>query len=372
MSQLEEIAELLEQAARASKCAPCGCAHGAVAAIEAAVGTPGGVRSAAAELAAGLRPQEYDCLGCPACWPAEALGLLGDAGLVDTTPACPTEPVSARAGWPPLSGTYRVLRWSAPVAVCTLGDPSLAEAVAEAAGPELAIVGTLATENLGIERLVANVVANPNVRFLVLAGGEPRQAVGHLPGASLLALAANGTDASGRIIAAPGRRPVLRNIAADDIARFRSVVEMVDLIGLDDPGAIHDAARACAGRSPGSAAPPAMAAGRLSATPGRLPTRMTPDPNGYFVVLPDRARRILVLEHYTNDGLLDAVIEGATPAHCYTAAIDSGLLGRLDHAAYLGRELARAEAALAAASAYVQDAAAEHPGCDGDGAGPSC
>jgi len=38
--------------------------------------------------------------------------------------------------------------------------------------------------------------------------------------------------------------------------------------------------------------------------------------------------------------------------------IDEGLISRLDHAAYLGRELARAEQSLKGAAPYVQDRAA--------------
>jgi len=38
---------------------------------------------------------------------------------------------------------------------------------------------------------------------------------------------------------------------------------------------------------------------------------------------------------------LDCVIEGTTPASLYATAIDRGFVTRLDHAAYLGRELAR-------------------------------
>lgn len=46
--------------------------------------------------------------------------------------------------------------------------------------------------------------------------------------------------------------------------------------------------------------------------------------------------------------------------------MDAGLLTRLDHAAYLGRELAGAETALAPGDPYIQDAAPEQP------CGPSC
>ena len=41
------------------------------------------------------------------------------------------------------------------------------------------------------------------------------------------------------------------------------------------------------------------------------------------------------------------------------AAVDRNLVSRLEHAAYLGREVARAERSLASGEAYVQDAASE-------------
>lgn len=31
-----------------------------------------------------------------------------------------------------------------------------------------ALAGTLQTENIGIEKIIANVVANPNIRYLIL------------------------------------------------------------------------------------------------------------------------------------------------------------------------------------------------------------
>jgi tetrahydromethanopterin S-methyltransferase subunit A len=64
-----------------------------------------------------------------------------------------------------------------------------------------------------------------------------------------------------------------------------------------------------------------------------------------------------VLEHYTNPGVLDYVIEGETPSALYSAAIERGLLTRLDHAAYLGSELARAEETLLTGRPHVQDRA---------------
>jgi len=67
----------------------------------------------------------------------------------------------------------------------------------------------------------------------------------------------------------------------------------------------------------------------------------------------------LCLEHYANTGVLTSVIEGSTAAEVYMPAIGHRLASRLDHAAYLGRELARAEHALSSGECYIQDAAPE-------------
>ncbi len=151
-----------------------------------------------------LLPQRYECLGCDVCFPAVALNDLAGDGALDLTAvaSCPTDAVEERHGWPPLPGAYRVLRYQAPVAVCTLNDDELAAAIARAAPAAVAVVGTLHTENLGIERLVANVIADPHIRFVVVCGCDGRQAIGHLPGQSLLALSRNGIDERRRIIGA--------------------------------------------------------------------------------------------------------------------------------------------------------------------------
>jgi tetrahydromethanopterin S-methyltransferase subunit A len=83
---------------------------------------------------------------------------------------------------------------------------------------------------------------------------------------------------------------------------------------------------------------------------------MISDPAGYFVIYVDWTRQLLSLEHYRNDGVLDTVVEGQQAAELYLPAIEQGLVSRLDHAAYLGRELARAEQALRSGERYVQDA----------------
>jgi tetrahydromethanopterin S-methyltransferase subunit A len=93
--------------------------------------------------------------------------------------------------------------------------------------------------------------------------------------------------------------------------------------------------------------------------PGHLPDKATLDPKGYFVIFADRLQGLLTLEHYTNEGVLDTRIEGRSATELYTAAIEEELVSRLDHAAYLGRELARAEECVKTNRVYVQDGAPE-------------
>jgi tetrahydromethanopterin S-methyltransferase subunit A len=142
------------------------------------------------------------------------------------------------------------------------------------------------------------------------------------------------------------------------ITHFRQTVEVLDLIGLLDLDGVISTVRACTARNPG---PAKLLAVSHIVTPvlGYLPARMVSDPAGYFVIYVDRGRRMLSLEHYLNDGMLDTVIEGDSAAELYTPAIDRGLVSRLDHAAYLGRELARAEESLGSGKPFIQEAAPE-------------
>lgn len=359
----KEALTYLQEAMAAEKCRACGCFHQLVVALEQAFPAGAGPQELremvkAAKLC--LVERQYDCLGCEVCIPPLVVNALTQAlgEAVADLDVCPTEKVEERRGWPSLPGAYQVLRYQAPVAVCCLTDEDLAVAVVREAGPEIAIVGTLHTENLGIERLIQNVLGNPHLRFVIVCGPDSKQAVGHYPGQSLVALARQGLDERRRIVGAKGRRPLLKNLNPESVAHFREVVEVVDLIGETEAGKVIAAAERSAFRNPGVAR--AFAASPiLTPVPGYLPARMVSDPAGYFVIYVDRGRGILSLEHYLNDGLLDVVIEGASAAELYTPAIDRGLISRLDHAAYLGRELARAEESLRAGEPFVQDAAPE-------------
>ncbi len=185
-SNSEAIARL-QEAVDAKKCWRCGCLHSSLAAINRAIPVDRqspGLSEVMAKAQARLVPVQYDCLGCAVCFPPLAMNAL----RIDDE-ACPSEKVEVRPGWPPLPGSYTVSRYHAPIAVCTLTDEKLAATVAAQSWPEVSIVGNMYTENLGIERLVQNIISIPNLRFLILCASDSHQAIGHLPGQSLLALA---------------------------------------------------------------------------------------------------------------------------------------------------------------------------------------
>ncbi len=366
------VREQLAEAAAARKCHACGCFHGTVAALEKSDALARELAPALASARAAFVAKRYDCLGCEVCFPAVAENAFAEAFPGEARPQlCPTDNPTERSGWPPLPGDYRILRYRAPVVVCALHSADLVAALAARAPSGLAIAGTLHTENLGIERIIRNVLANPRLRFLVVCGEDARQAIGHLPGQSLLALLESGVDEHGRIRRARGKRPLLKNVTRDQVEAFRRQVEVAPMIGQCEVDAIAARVEACAARDPGpfEGAPAEIA---VAAVPAHEPSRLVLDPAGFLVVYPDRSRG-LVLEHYRNDGVLDCVLEGATPTAVGATAVERGLVSRLDHAVYLGRELARAEESLRTGLPYVQDRApeavapapAEDCGCEG-------
>ncbi len=361
-SGVDVISEQLWEAIRATKCHQCGCLQQTVKALEDTELGKGDLAPVLAEARNVFAPKRYDCLGCAVCYPAIAANAFADAypqagaGL----DLCPVEEPQARRGWPPLPGDYSVIRYHAPVAVCTLNSAALATELTDLKPEGLAMVGTLHTENLGIERVIKNTLANPHIRFLLLCGEDTQRAVGHLPGQSLESLFRNGVDERARILGARGKRPVLKNVSLAEVQAFRQQVELVCMIGEKDVQILGDTVREDAARDPGPNPSPFidMPIERIQVTE---PKRLILDKAGYFVVYPDRSSQCLVLEHYTNEGVLNCVLEGSSVGALYCDAIKRQLLTRLDHAAYLGRELARAERSLLDGIAFVQDAAPGEP-----------
>lgn len=121
---------------------------------------------------------------------------------------------------------------------------------------KVAIYGPLKTENIGIEKIVANVISNPNIRYLVVCGEDIR---GHRSGISLVALHKNGIDDQHRIIDAPGAIPYIENINSEAVERFRSQIKTINLIDEKDKNKIDTSIDKCIKEKPGSFGEPYIA-----------------------------------------------------------------------------------------------------------------
>lgn len=121
---------------------------------------------------------------------------------------------------------------------------------------DVAIYGHLKTENIGVEKIVANTISNPHIRYLVVCGEEIR---GHRSGGSLVMLHKNGIDEQHRIIDAPGAIPYIENLDEDAIHRFQEQIEVINLIGVTDENRIDEEIRRCIEEKPPSFGKPYIA-----------------------------------------------------------------------------------------------------------------
>lgn len=263
--------------------------------------------------------------------------------------------------WPPIVGEYFVLcdNQNCHVAVSTLASTSLADKLFEMKPKDLCIVGKTETENIGIEKIIRNAITNPSIHVLLLAGIDPE---GHRSGATLLALCEKGVDDSMRVIGSPGKRPVLNNVEKGEVEAFRNQVKIVDMIGCEDAakvaGKIKEIAMGkqlpCSNKKFARVIKP-MDVKQVEVVQADKSKKVGLDKAGYFVVLPLKDKGILNVEHYSNDNRLLRVIEGKDAASVYQTIVENGWVTQLSHAAYLGKELDRAELSMKLNFKYIQD-----------------
>jgi tetrahydromethanopterin S-methyltransferase subunit A len=343
-----------------------------------------------------LEPLEYPCFGCKYCIPPEAMTLLTNKypSLASSTLSSCELTVSTNS-WPPVEGEYTVLNHKAPVAVSTLASVKLEEKLSKLKPAGLCIVGKTETENIGIDKIVKNVVSNPAISHIILAGKDTE---GHQSGKTLLALWKKGVDKKMRVIGSNGRRPILKNVSRTEINKFRKQIQVTDMIGCENtrtlakkikelaPNAVREeCAPSCGCHEPAVMSQPVMlkvkpvvtsACGcgdtcndtksgsgpKRAAAPPRVKAKkhgknIKLDKAGYFVILPSRKNNTMLVEHYSYENKLLRNIEGKTARDIYFTIISNKWVSELSHAAYLGKELARAELSLKKGFNFVQDGA---------------
>ena len=200
---LNEIARGMEL----KKCRKCGCMKDALDQAERAFESAeeSEIRSLVPRMAvyqAMMQPLVYDCIGCKKCWGADATIELANNFDEVELDICGNEDEHASGGiqsaigssnrsahastvaaWPPHPGDYVVGNPEGTVAICTLSNRDLAVRVTAAGEPAVAIAGRCDTENIGVEKVVLNLLANPRIRWLVICGTEAK---GHRAGDAFL------------------------------------------------------------------------------------------------------------------------------------------------------------------------------------------
>ena len=229
--------------------------------------------------------------------------------------------------WPRQPGDYHVFDHKKSIALVLLQEVDPKDCHRPEVSSHLAIAGSLSTENLGIEHVVKNIIANPYIRHVVVWGKEVK---GHFPGDALLKLKDHGADARRRIIQARGGRPVLKNLVSAEIDHFRRQIEVRTMGGNTGVGALATELDELdrANRQPYEAGLTVETVNIIQAKPAE---RLTLDPSGYFVIMVMKGKPLPLM--------------------------DMNLVSQTDHAAYIGRELAKAEMSLQSGQKYIQDRA---------------
>jgi len=153
------------------------------------------------------------------------------------------------AEYPPEEGCYLRGNDFSPVAVVVIlrwpreeTPEDIEHLVRVAVESGAALAGTLQTENIGLEKVICNIVSNPNIRFLVVCGPE---SPGHFVGETILALSKNGIDERKRIVGTEAPTPYLFNVPPDHVDRFRKQVTVIDLVNEGAPEVLRQAVWSC-------------------------------------------------------------------------------------------------------------------------------
>lgn len=366
---LDKVFVELEKGMKLSKCRKCGCMQGALDELEAFFEEKAeNYREFLEEIKnyqRNMHSREYNCLGCEYCYPAEAVNhfnyFLNDKELNSHENNSCSD--NRNKSWPFVPGEYYSFCEGSgcPVAVSTLSDVELAEKLALRKPAELCIVGKTETENIGVEKVVKNIITNPTIRFLLLAGKESR---GHQSGRHLYCLWKNGVDENMKIKIGDYKSSRLSNLTLQEVEAFRRQVEVVDMTGCEQEEEIlskihkisQDAGKTCCCETECAENIPYKAED-IPVINAVKSSNVELDEAGYFVIFTEPESKRIFVEHYSYENELLNTVEGNDAKSIYHTVIRKGWLTHLNHAAYLGEELAKAELSNELGFKYVQEGA---------------
>ena len=184
----KKIQAEIQEGMRLAKCKKCGCMKETMENLRVFPSLPEDLLNNIEHWLKQMEPIKYACLGCDYCFPAVARNIF-----IQTFPEVEQFQSSICAfeirekTWPPVVGEYFAFcnGSNCPVAVSTLASVELAETLAKVKPKGLCIVGKTETENIGIDKVIKNIITNKTIRFLLLVGSDPK---GHQSGKTFLSL----------------------------------------------------------------------------------------------------------------------------------------------------------------------------------------
>jgi tetrahydromethanopterin S-methyltransferase subunit A len=250
--------------------------------------------------------------------------------------------------WPILEGRYKVGNPVSPIAICTMATVDM-----DFPMEKIAIAGKCVTENMGIEKIVKNTISNPHIRYMIICGKVP---MGHFVDNALISLIDNGVDHEGRIIGAKGGIPVVKNLTKEEIERFRKQIIPINMADITDVSRVMEKVDELFEKNPGPFEGGALVSEKIPEVQASHTERdYSADPKGYFTIHANQERQEIIVEHHDINGRITKIIAGKKADDLYHTIVREGLVSRLEHASYLGRELAKAQIALRKNLNYVQD-----------------
>ena len=132
--------------------------------------------------------------------------------------------VDPHPDYPPEEGRYLRGNDRSPVAVVVVLitdedkiPPDIQDLVRAGVEAGAALSGTVQTANIGFEKIICNIIANPNIRYVILAGPE---SPGHSTGAAFKDLMHNGVTEKKKIKDTEAVYATLYNLPMEWIDRF--------------------------------------------------------------------------------------------------------------------------------------------------------
>ena len=367
---LKEIFEDLKHISEIKKCSFCGCNKDTLKEFAelAESNNEKGLTEKALKIETKVANQKkYDCIGCNPCYPADISNLLFEMCENNATKkedscvsqSCSCDSPTLKNKWPIERGNYFVGNENASIAINTLSNTELPKELIKTLKDKIAITGYCETENIGVEKIVKNVITNPNIRTLIICGNESGQNMmgGHFSGQALLSLHTNGINEKNRIIGAKGKRPVVKNLNKDQVGRFQSQIEIIELIGNNSIDDIKQNVAIALTKEKEAFKEKEIKAVTNNEITAQNPKKLRLDKKGYFVIIPDKLEHKIFVEYYANSGELLQTIIGDDASSIYYTIIEKEFISRLDHCAYLGKELTKAEYFIKYDIPYRQDKA---------------